>query len=83
MRQLLCKADIKDIELKEALWELAFNVYSRTQKQDNDRAVADITYKELSETLEKEQFYHYKSNPSVFINFFPVSRSFVCIATYY
>lgn len=52
MRQLLRKADIKDIELKEALWELAFKVHSRSQGQVSDKeAIADITYKELFNTL--------------------------------
>jgi len=53
LRQLLRKADIKDIELKEALWELAFKVHSRSKRQVSDKeAIADITYKELFKTLE-------------------------------
>jgi formylglycine-generating enzyme required for sulfatase activity len=51
LRQLMKSANLKGIDLKQALWKLAFDVHSQTKTADSQKATADIAEVALLKAL--------------------------------
>jgi len=51
IRMLMKQADIQDVDLKRALWELAYNVHAQVQESGDGEATSDIPENLLIETL--------------------------------
>ena len=51
IRMLMKQADIQDVDLKQALWELAYKVHAQVQEGDDGEATSDIPESLLIETL--------------------------------
>ena len=51
IRVLMKQADIQDVDLKRALWELAYKVHAQVQEGDDGEATSDIPESLLVETL--------------------------------
>jgi formylglycine-generating enzyme required for sulfatase activity len=51
IRMLMKQAEIQDVDLKRALWELAYKVHAQVQESDDGEATSDIPESLLIETL--------------------------------